>query len=87
MSEVQTEALAEIRRVFASELGIEREIREEHDLMRDLQLDSVGLVTLVVALEDRFRVRLPEEAASEVRTVRELAELVARADHQKGATP
>ncbi len=84
---VRAEAMAEIRRVFASELGLEREIREEHDLARDLQLDSVGLVTLVVALEDRFRVRLPEEAASEVRTVGELAGLVERADQMRGATP
>ena len=46
--------------------------------MTDLQLDSVGLLTLVVSLEDRFRVALAEEDAARVRTVAELAALVVR---------
>jgi len=35
----------------------------------DLQLDSVGLLTLVVGLEDRFRVALKEEDAAAVRKI------------------
>ncbi len=70
------EVLAEIRRVVRDELGLSREVREEDDLVQDLQLDSVGLLTLVVGLEDRFRIALQEEDAATVRTVRELAALV-----------
>ena len=70
------EALAEIRRVLRDELGIPREPRPEDDLVTDLQLDSVGLLTLVVGLEDRFRIKLAEEDAAAVRTVRDLAALV-----------
>jgi acyl carrier protein len=44
----------------------------------DLQLDSVGLLTLVVGLEDRFRVALAEEDAAGVRTVQDLIALVAK---------
>ena len=70
------EVLAEIRRVLREELSLEREVRPGDDLVSDLQLDSLGLVTLVVGLEDRFRVVLSEEDASRVRTVSDLAGLV-----------
>ncbi len=70
------EVLAEIRRVIRDELGVAREVRLEDDLIADLQLDSVGLLTLVVGLEDRFRIALAEEDAAGVRTVQELAALV-----------
>jgi acyl carrier protein len=72
------EVLGEIRRVLREELGLAREARPDDDLIADLQLDSVGLLTLVVGLEDRFRVVLAEEDAAAVRTVRDLAALVAQ---------
>jgi acyl carrier protein len=72
------EVLQEIRRVVRDELGVEREVRAEDDLVSDLQLDSVGLLTLVVGLEDRFRVALAEEDAAGVRTVQDLIALVAK---------
>jgi acyl carrier protein len=73
-----SEVAAEIARVLRDELGLSREVKPDDDLVTDLQLDSVGLLTLVVGLEDRFRVALAEEDASRVRTVSELAALVAQ---------
>ena len=70
------EVLAEIRRVVRDELGVARAVGPEDDLIADLQLDSVGLLTLVVGLEDRFRIALAEEDAAGVRTVQELVALV-----------
>jgi len=72
------EVLGEIGRVLRDEIGLSRPPRPEDDLVADLQLDSVGLLTLVVGLEDRFRVALKEEDAAAVRTVRDLAALVLR---------
>ena len=71
------EVLAEIRRVLRDELGLARDPQPEDDLVSDLQLDSVGLLTLIVGLEDRFRIALAEEDAAAVRTVGDLAALVA----------
>ena len=73
-----SEVATEIARVLRDELGLSREVKPGDDLVSDLQLDSVGLLTLVVGLEDRFRVALAEEDASRVRTVAELATLVAQ---------
>jgi acyl carrier protein len=72
------EVLGEIRRLLREELGVTRLAQGADDLVRDLQLDSVGLLTLVVGLEDRFRVALREEDAAAVRTVQDLATLVLR---------
>ena len=77
MAEVAADALAEIRRLFAEELGLARVPQPADDLVLDLQLDSVGLLTLVVGLEDKFRLKLEEEDAARVRTVADLATLVA----------
>ena len=62
----------------ASEIGPMIGSDNKDDLVSDLQLDSVGLLTLVVGLEDRFRVALKEEDAAAVRTVGDLAALVLR---------
>ncbi|HUJ28265.1 MAG TPA: acyl carrier protein [Myxococcales bacterium] len=70
------EVLSEVRRVLREELQLEREPQPQDDLVVDLQLDSVGLLTLVVGLEDRFRVALSEEDAAGVRTVSDLCALV-----------
>ncbi|HYZ90580.1 MAG TPA: acyl carrier protein [Myxococcales bacterium] len=71
------EVVAVIGRVLRDEVGISRAVRPEDDLLTDLQLDSVGLLTLVVGLEDHFRVALAEQDAAAVRTVGDLASLVA----------
>ena len=72
------EVLQEIRRLLHDELGLTREVLPAHDLLKDLQLDSVSLLALVVGLEDRFRVALAEEDAAQVHTVGELAQLIVR---------
>ena len=70
------EVLQEISRIVREELGIARVPQPDDDLLADLQLDSVALLTLVVGLEDHFKVTLEEEDAAKVRTVQDLAALV-----------
>lgn len=76
MADVSDQALEEIRRVAAEELDLPRAPAPGDDLVLDLHLDSVGLLTLVVALENRFRIRLEEQDAAQVRTVADLIALV-----------
>jgi acyl carrier protein len=68
--------LAAIRRAINVELGLAREVHPDDDLVADLHLDSMGLLTLVVELEDTFRIALGEEDSASVRTVRHLVSLV-----------
>lgn len=74
----QAEVLEEIARVLSEVLGLARPGRASLELSRDLALDSLAQLTLAVALEDRFRVRLREEEAGEIRTLEDLAGLVVR---------
>ncbi|HEY3451252.1 MAG TPA: acyl carrier protein [Myxococcales bacterium] len=76
---------AEIARMLRELLGIERPIDPGHDLARDLQLDSVGLLTIVVELERVYAIELREDDAQQVRTVSDLASLVDRRVAEKSA--
>ena len=76
MTPGEEEVLAEIRRVAAFELELDRPVEPGDAITSDLQLDSVATLTLVVALEDRFRIRLDDADAARVRTVADLVRLV-----------
>lgn len=67
-----------IARFLEDELAFGPAISPHLELQRDLALDSLALMSLVVVLEDRFRVVLCEEDGARVRTVADLAELVVR---------
>lgn len=73
----QEEVLSEIRRIAASELDLERSVEPSDELIRDLQLDSLGMTILAVGLEDRFRIKLTEDDSIRVSTVGDLATLIA----------
>ncbi len=72
----EPEVIREIARVVEQELGLARVVGPKALLQEDLALDSITLLTLAVALEDRYRVFLREEDAPRIHTVEELARLV-----------
>jgi acyl carrier protein len=75
------EVAAEIARALQRELkgsGVEIAITPETRLFEDLALDSLTLTSLVVSLEDHYRILLNETDAEEIRTVADLAGLVVR---------
>jgi acyl carrier protein len=65
----------EIRRLAQDELGIAVEAGLDEELAS--RLDSLALLSLVVAVEDRFRVALAEEDTARARSLGDLARLVA----------
>jgi acyl carrier protein len=69
--------LFEIRRILSQELDWKGPVEPAQHLMRELQLDSLGLTVLAVELENRFRIRLSVEDSVGVSTVGDLMRLVA----------
>jgi acyl carrier protein len=72
--------LDEIRRLAETmnfELPRDRAIRETDRLVEDLGLDSMTLLALAVAVEDRFRVILTNAPAGALDTIGGLADYVA----------
>jgi len=59
--------------------GEQREIVEDTELSAQLALDSLKVMDLIVAVEDRFDISIPLNALADVRTIGDLAELVAKA--------
>jgi acyl carrier protein len=72
----EREIAAEIRRLARDELRIEAEPAEDEELAS--RLDSLALLSLVVAVEDRFRVIIGDADAAGTRSLADLARLVAR---------
>jgi acyl carrier protein len=78
VSALQSEVLAEIRRVAKEELEYQGTVELPQRLKEDLQLDSVAMIVVATQLENRFRVMLNEEDAGHIATVDDLVKLVVR---------
>lgn len=63
--------------VLVSELGLdESKINEDARFEEDLDVDSLGVVELLMALEDEFGVKIPDEDAESIMTVGQAIDLV-----------
>jgi acyl carrier protein len=62
----------EIKAVIVEVLGVDPEkVTPEADLREDLEADSLDLVELIMAFEDKFGVEIPDEDAQQINTVGE----------------
>lgn len=86
MTEREALVAREILRIAKDELGIEERPAPGEALAA--KLDSLALLALVVAVEDRFHVVLTDDDAAGTRTLEDLARLVAaRAPEERLAAP
>jgi acyl carrier protein len=59
------------------ELGLDRDnISAEAKFEEDLEVDSLGVVELLMALEDTFGVEIPDEEAESIETVGQAVDVV-----------
>lgn len=78
MDTLDTTLKDRVNNLVASEFELEPEtIRPDADLYKDLGLDSLDAIDLVVALERNFGFKVEEGAAKLIRTVSQLYEFVA----------
>jgi acyl carrier protein len=69
-----------LRDVLVTELGLDAEkINPGANFETDLDVDSLGVVELLMAMEDEFGVKIPYDEAEHIHTVGEAIDLV----HQK----
>jgi acyl carrier protein len=63
--------------VLVTELGLDAsKINEEARFEEDLDVDSLGVVELLMALEDEFGVKIPDEEAESIMTVGQAVDMV-----------
>jgi acyl carrier protein len=72
------QVLQEIEAIANRHLGRPGMLRPEMDLVEDLELDSLLLLTLAVEVENHFEICLEEEEEAGIRTVEDLVEIVLR---------
>lgn len=59
-----------MRGILVEQLGVEaEEVKEEASFQEDLNADSLDLVELIMEMEDRFDLKIPDEEAEKIATV------------------
>jgi acyl carrier protein len=73
----RSEIAGRLSEVLVSELGLdEAKITEDAHFEEDLDVDSLGVVELLMALEDEFGVKIPDEEAESIMTVGQAIDVV-----------
>jgi acyl carrier protein len=66
----------EIGRAAEAVLGQSVSVSESTDIARDLSVDSLALMNIVMELEDKFDLSIPLDRMADVTTVGDLARLI-----------
>ncbi len=70
-------ALDQVKGIIVEQLGVSPdEVREEASFQEDLNADSLDLVELIMSMEDKFGVKIPDEDAETILTVSDAVDYV-----------
>ena len=73
----RSQVQSKMRDLLVEELGLDAsKITDEATFEEDLEVDSLGVVELLMALEDEFGVRIPDEEAENITAVGQAVDLV-----------
>ena len=73
----RSQVQSKMRDLLVEELGLDAsKINDGATFEEDLEVDSLGVVELLMALEDEFGVRIPDEEAENITAVGEAVDLV-----------
>ena len=71
------EVFDKVKGLFVKDLGIdESKVTMEAKLEEDLEIDSLGIVEVVMAFEDEFDIEIDDEELADVSTVGEAVKLL-----------
>ena len=71
------EVFDKVKSLFEDELGIDSEkITMDAKLEEDLEIDSLGIVEVVMAFEDEFEIEIDDEELTDVGTVGQAVNLL-----------
>jgi len=66
-----------LKKIIAKELSVsEEEVTPDASFIDDLNADSLDLVELIMALEEEFGVKITDEEADRIKTVRDAMDYV-----------
>ena len=80
MAQSEQEILAGIAELVNEETGLPVEAVElDKSFTDDLDIDSLSMTSIVVQAEDKFGVKIPDEAVKDLRTVQDAVDFVKNA--------
>ncbi len=66
-----------VKKIVVEQLGVkEEEVGSEASFVDDLGADSLDTVELVMALEEEFKIEIPDEEAEKITTVKQAVDYV-----------
>ncbi len=66
----RAQALSELQSILVEQLGVDAsEVVETASFSEDLNADSLDLVEMIMEMEDKFGVKIPDEDAEKIVTV------------------
>jgi acyl carrier protein len=66
----RAQALSELQSILVEQLGVDAsEVVETASFQEDLNADSLDLVEMIMEMEDKFGVKIPDEEAEKIVTV------------------
>ncbi|HHS93497.1 MAG TPA: acyl carrier protein [Campylobacterales bacterium] len=69
--------LDEVKEVVVEQLSVNAdEVKEESKFVEDLGADSLDVVELVMALEEKFDIEIPDEDAEKIATVADVISFI-----------
>lgn len=72
-----TKTYEKVKQILVERFVIEpSRIHLESDLQKDLNLDSMDAIDLLLALNEVFKIRIPEQSLEKVRTISELVVVI-----------
>ena len=72
-----SEVFEKVKGLFVEELGIDADkVTMEAKLEEDLEIDSLGIVEVVMAFEDEFSIEIDDEELTDVGTVGQAVNLL-----------
>ena len=70
-------AFEQVKGIIVDQLGVSPdEVRDEASFQEDLNADSLDLVELIMSMEDKFGVKIPDEDAENILTVSDAVDYV-----------
>ena len=67
----------EVKEIITEQLDVDQgDIKNESTFIDDLGADSLGLVELVLAFEERFEIDIPDEDTEKIRTVQDAIDYI-----------
>ncbi|GAD18336.1 acyl carrier protein [Helicobacter fennelliae] len=67
----------EVKQIIAEELSVDANlVTPEAEFIKDLNADSLDVVELIMALEEKFNVDIPDEEASKIQKVSDVVTFI-----------